>query len=194
MLIREVMTAPAITVTTDTSTRDALRLLDRNQITALPVVDRHGNLVGVLSEADLLQDAVLPEDRPPAAAVRLSTAPPVRRIGEVMTHLVVTVTGDSDLDQAVELMTSTMLKSLPVVDHGRVIGVVSRRDVIHMLATRDQRIRADVAELLRSECPDWLVEVDDGVVRVTGPDNEHQRRIAEVLAGTVTGVVAVHVQ
>jgi CBS domain-containing protein len=80
-----------------------------------------------------------------------------------------------------------------VVDGGKVVGVVSRRDVVHLLARQDDAIRREVDELVRMENDDWLVDVADGVVRVTGPADEHERRVAEVLAGSVTGVVAVRV-
>ncbi len=194
MLIRSLMTSPAVTVSGDTPVGDAMRLLDAHRITALPVVDRDGRLLGVVSEADLLRDAV-PVDAPAGvAALRLSTVTPARRIDELMTNLVISVDADADVDEAIDLMTSTMVKSLPVVLHGRVIGVISRSDVVHLLATRDRRIRDEVQVLLRGECDDCGVDVRDGVVAVTGATSDHERRLAELLAGAVAGVVAVHVR
>jgi osmotically-inducible protein OsmY len=64
---------------------------------------------------------------------------------------------------------------------------------VHVLARRDDSIRAVLEELVRSESADWLVEVTDGVVHIVGPADDHERRIAEVLAGCVVGVVAVRV-
>jgi CBS-domain-containing membrane protein len=124
----------------------------------------------------------------------LSTVTPARRIDELMTNLVISVDADADVDEAIDLMTSTMVKSLPVVLHGRVIGVISRSDVVHLLATRDRRIRDEVLVLLRGECDDCGVDVRDGVVTVTGATSDHERRLAELLAGAVAGVVAVHVR
>ncbi|HEY3001351.1 MAG TPA: CBS domain-containing protein [Kribbellaceae bacterium] len=194
MLIRSLMTSPAVTVSGDTPVGDALRLLDEHRITALPVIDRDGRLLGVVSEADLLRDAV-PVDAPAGIApLRLSTVTPARRIDELMTNLVISVDADADVDEAIDLMTSTMVKSLPVVLHGRVIGVISRSDVVHLLATRDRRIRDEVLVLLRGECDDCGVDVRDGVVTVTGATSDHERRLAELLAGAVAGVVAVHVR
>jgi CBS-domain-containing membrane protein len=186
------MTAPAVTVSPDTTIQEALRLLDDHQITTLPVVDRHGALTGIISEADLLADAGA-LDVPAGSSVRLSIPGAPRRVGELMTRLVVTVSVDGDLDEAVDLMTSTMIKSLPVIENDRVVGVVSRSDIIHLLATRDQRIRRHVTDLLHDES-DWLVDVYDAEVVITGPDGEHERKVAEVLAGSVPGVVAVHVR
>lgn len=85
------------------------------------------------------------------------------------------------------------LKSLPVLLHDRVVGVISRRALLHALATRDQRIRSGLNALLRAESKDWCAEVRDGVATVTGPVDDDQRRIAEALAGTVPGVIAVQV-
>jgi CBS domain-containing protein len=193
MLIRDLMTTPAVTVTAETPIGTALRLLDDRKITAMPVVDKHGVLAGIVSEADLVQDAALLNDRAPVAAVRTMTATPPRRVADVMSHLVATVGADDDLEVATDLMWSTMVKSLPVLSKGRVVGMISRSDVVHLLAGRDDRIRAEVRDLLRAECPDWHVDVHDGVVTVTGPADPHERRLADVLAGTIKGVVAVRI-
>ena len=63
MLVREVMTTRPVTVTPEASTKDALRLLDRHSITAMPVVDPDGVVIGVVSEADLVRDALPPDPR-----------------------------------------------------------------------------------------------------------------------------------
>ncbi len=194
MLVREVMSSPPITVSARTSVRAAVRLLDENGITAMPVVDRDGSIVGVVSEADLVREAVPADGRAHMIPVRVSELPPARTVDEVMSQTPLTVSSGSDLADAVDLMTSTVVKSLPVLDHGRVVGVVSRRDVVHVLARRDEAIRAEVEDLVRSEAADWLVDVDDGVVQVSGPSDEHERRLAEVLAGSVSGVIAVRVR
>ncbi|MGH3355711.1 MAG: CBS domain-containing protein [Nocardioidaceae bacterium] len=193
MLVREVMSSPAFTVSADTSVREALRLLDEHAITALPVVDDADGIVGVVSEADLVREGVLPDVRTHMIPIHVTASAPARTVAEVMTRTVLTVSSASDLADAVDLMTATVVKSLPVVDGGRVVGVVSRRDVVRVLARRDESIRQDVDELVRSERVDWLVEVTDGVVSLAGPVDEHERRLAEALAGSVAGVVAVRV-
>ncbi|HEU4947171.1 MAG TPA: CBS domain-containing protein [Kribbella sp.] len=192
MLIRELMTSPAVTVMAKTPISEALRLLDDHKITAMPVIDGRGDLIGVVSEADLVPDALQLEDRV-QRAVHVSNSR-ARQVFEVMTHLVVSVHGDDELDAAIDLLRSTMVKSLPVVEHGQVVGMISRSDVIHLLAGRDKRIRDDVAELFVNVRPDWQVEVQDGVVKIiTGLSDDDERRRAEALAGTVRGVVAVQV-
>lgn len=193
MLIRNLMTAPAVTVTAETPIGTALRLLDDQKITAMPVVDKNGVLTGIVSEADIVQDATLLNDRVPIAAIRTTTETPPRRVADVMSYLVVTVDADDELGVAVDLMWSTMVKSLPVLEHGRVAGMISRSDVVHLLAGRDDRIRTEVRELLQAESPDWQVDVRDGVVTVVGPADPHERKLADVLAGTVRGVIAVRI-
>ena len=189
MLVREVMTSPAITVTEYTTAREALRLLGECQITALPVVDDDGIVVGVVSEADLL--ALVP-DGPQSDPMR-PDVPVTRRIRELMTHPAVTVGADSEVIEAVKLMRSTVMKSLPVVLNGRIVGVVSRSDLVRVLTHTDDRLRDEVNGLVRAEGVNWLVDVTNGVVTINGPVTERQRREAEAIVRSVTGVVDVRI-
>ena len=195
MLVREVMTPHPVTVHPGTETKTALRLLDEHAVTSMAVVDGDSRIVGVVGEADLVREALPPDPRahmiPPAEDPR-----PARphTVGEVMNRHPVAVHGDTDLSDAVELMTSTAVKSLPVVDgRRRVVGMVSRRDVVHLLARDDQRIEQQVDELYREAGVDWLVRVDDGTVTVQGPDDRSSRVIAISLASTVAGVTDVRI-
>jgi osmotically-inducible protein OsmY len=108
----------------------------------------------------------------------------------------VTVTPDTDLTIVVELATSTGIKSVPVVDsRDRVVGVISRRDIVHMLARSDSRLEQEVdAFLLSTGLGPWLVEVQDGVVELSGPSDEHERTVATILARSVPGVVEVRLR
>jgi CBS domain-containing protein len=182
MLVREVMTPHPVTVHPGTETKTALRLLDEHAVTSMAVVEEDSRIVGVVGEADLVREALPPDPRahmiPPAEDPR-----PARphTVGEVMNRHPVAVHGDTDLSEAVELMTSTAVKSLPVVDgRRRVVGMVSRRDVVHLLARDDERIEQQVDELYREAGVDWLVRVDDGTVTVEGPDDRSSRAIAIV--------------
>jgi len=89
-------------------------------------------------------------------------------------------------------MLARKVSRLPVVDRGRVVGVISRGDIIRLLAREDPRIEAEIDELLRQAGMDWLVEVTDGVAVVEGPADERERELARVLVCTVPGVVGVH--
>src|SRR4051794_15695430 len=149
MLVHEVMTSPAVTVVPRTSLKQAMGLLDAHQITAMPVIDDAGTLLGVVSEADVLRETIPPDRRVHERLVEI-TAPPVHlAVTDVMTHLAITVSPDDDVSQAVELLVDTQVKSLPVVRLGRVIGMISRRDIIAVLARRDELIEAEVDEGLR---------------------------------------------
>ncbi|WP_432479285.1 CBS domain-containing protein [Nocardioides sp. GXQ0305] len=191
MLVRDVMSAPAIGVREETSIKDAIEQLDRNDIAAMPVLDEDGQLVGVVSEADLIGEMVVPDPRAHEVPVRLTKAPLGVRVADVMSTLPLTVTSDTDLARAADLMTSTAVKSLPVVDGGQVVGVVSRRDVIRLLARQDSRIEADVDELFRQAGLDWWVTVEDGIATVDGPAGDRERRLAETLVCTVPGAIGV---
>lgn len=190
MLVTDVMTSPAVTVHLDTPLRRVAHLLDEHAITTLPVVDGHNCLVGVISEADVLLDTV-PQRWSHDAGHPAASGPYVTRVADVMNFRPVTIGPRAELAEVTELMTRTSLKSLPVVDDGVVVGVVSRRDIVRVLARADAEIAAEVARLLRGPDRDWEVHVEDGVVVVSGADDPEQHEVARALAVTVPGVVAV---
>jgi CBS domain-containing protein len=191
MLVREVMTSPVVTVIPGTTVKQAVRLLDEHRITAMPVVDDGGHLVGVVSEADVLRDCLLPGRRTQERLVEISAPQAHLVVTDVMTHLPMSVSPDDDLSQAVELMVDTQVKSLPVVALGRVVGIVSRRDVIAVLARQDALIESEVDEALRVAGLECSVDVDDGVVHLRDEDDPEILRVAQVIAASVPGVVGV---
>jgi CBS domain-containing protein len=193
MLVQEVMSSPVHTATPKTSVKEALRILDDHAITALPVVDATGRLVGVVSEVDLLWGALRSDQRRHELPMRDDLDLP-HLVGDVMTHHPITVEPSTDLADAVDIMMSTAIKSLPVVEEGTIVGIVSRRDVVHALARSDDEIRAEVDDLLRRVEVQWLVDVMDGVVVVDGPETDSQARLATAVAATVAGVVGVEVR
>ena len=193
MLVRDAMSRPAVTVRVDTSLKEATALLDERSFTTLPVVNAESRPVGIVSEADLIAGMVPRDTRlhMVPTATEAHTLPPAS-VGEVMNRHPMTVSEDTDLAEAADLMTSSGVKSLPVLDgHGRVVGVVSRRDIIHLLARPDGEIEAELDDVFRRLDRDWLVEVKDGVVTVTGPVGGGEHAMAVTLAETVAGVTAV---
>lgn len=196
MLVRDAMTERPMTVAPDTPVREARLLLYRHRVTALPVVDAAGRLVGIASEADLIRDALAPDARrlEPVGAVPGPGDHPAR-VHEVYTPHARTVHPDDDLADAVELMTALGIKSLPVLDHqGRLVGIVSRSDVVAVLARDDRVIEEEVVELFRSMGHGaWSVQVEGGVVHVVGPHSPDERSIARVAAANVAGVAEVDV-
>jgi CBS domain-containing protein len=190
------MSNQAITVPLGTTVKSALAVLASAQITSVPVVSASGKLRGIVSEADLIQDAVTADPRLheiPREDVLLDRH---QFVDDVMTTHVLTVGPDSELAEAIELMTSTGVKSVPVVAaNGRVLGVVSRSDVVHMLARADHDLERDVDAALASVgLRDWLVEVNDGTAELVAPARAvDDRGLARVVAGTVPGIVQVHI-
>lgn len=196
MLVQELMTTHAVTVRPDTGVKSALILLDEHDITSLPVVTADGVIVGVVSEADLIRDRVQADPRMHEIPVDDGAASRPRIVAEVMSPHAITVRPETDLTTAIDLTTSTGIKSLPVVDHDdRVVGVLSRRDVVRMMAKSDQRLEEEVdAFLLSTGLTDWLVDVHDGVVELTGGSDRRERTIAAILARAVAGVTEVRVR
>jgi CBS domain-containing protein len=191
MLVREAMATTVITVGPDTTIRAAAALLADHRITTMPVLDDGGALLGVVGEADIVRGALIPDQRSHLLRVPVREGPEVTYVGEVMTTTPVTVRPDADLAEAVRTMTEHGFKSLPVTEDAHVVGMVSRTDVVTQLARRDDRVRAEVGELLRDEGVDWRFDVVDGVVTVEGPSGEPDRRLAESLVASVRGVVGV---
>lgn len=196
MLVREIMSDQAITVPVGTTVKTALTLLASAGITSLPVVSASGELRGIVSEADLIRDGVSADARLheiPQENVQVDRS---QFVDDVMTTHVMAVNMDYDLAEAVELMTLTGVKSVPVVDaDGKVRGMVSRSDVVRMLARADHDLERDVdAALAAVGLRDWLVEVNDGTVELVAPDRGvDDRGLARVVAGTVPGVLDVHI-
>jgi CBS domain-containing protein len=146
------MTSPAVTITPLDDVAEAARVLDRLNITSLPVVDEDKRLLGIIGEADIIGGL---------RAHGLGNATPhwrveATRIQDVLTRRVVTAQADDDLASVVETMSGMALKSLPVLLHGRVVGMVSRRDVVRALARGD--LDASPEEELTSACEDLRPE------------------------------------
>jgi CBS domain-containing protein len=178
------MASPVVTVAPDAALKEVASLLVERRINAVPVVDAGDRLIGIVSEADLLSL----ETGQVAAA---GGAPP-HSAGEVMRQSVYTVTGDTDATAAARLMLRHRLKSVPVVDADQVVGMVTRRDLLRLLARSDEDIRADLERRVAQELEALrhaVVEVRDGVVTVDadGPC----RQLVEQLARAVPGVVEV---
>lgn len=195
MLVKEAMAREPITVTARTSIKEALRQLSGHAITAMPVVDAKGRLRGIVSESDLLQDLIARDPRALERPITVEPLYPPVTVGDVYTRSVVWVAPDDDVATAVELMTATGAKSLPVLDDRRqLLGILSRSDIVRALARSDERIAADVSLLLDSVGhDDWLVEVEDGVVSITGPADAGALSLARVLVRTSPGVVDVRI-
>jgi CBS domain-containing protein len=112
----EIMTTPVVTVPPDTPTGEIAETLGRHRISAVPVVDEAGGVVGLVSEYDLL-------------------AKPGLTAREVMTTTVVSVTEDTDIADVRHLLVDRRIRRVPVLAAGRLVGIVSRSDVVALMAT-----------------------------------------------------------
>lgn len=193
MLVREIMTAPALSIHREADLDEALRIMAEKKITALPVVDEDDHLVGVLSEIDLLRRAVEPDHRAHAIPVQESEPLP-KTVGEIMTPRPRSTTEGADVADLIRLFTTSSYKSLPVVRGDQLIGVVSRSDVIRALWRKDDELLDDLTAVFHDYGQDhWKLTVDHGVVEVTGTGSARERDIAAAIAHSVIGVRRVHV-
>jgi CBS domain-containing protein/LmbE family N-acetylglucosaminyl deacetylase len=194
MLVREVMSAPVVTVSHIATVKQAIRLLYERNITAAPVVDGHERVVGIVSEMDLLRDEFEADPRAFVRPVADPQGPPPRRVDELMTHQVMTVRETTDAAELVDLMMTTGVKSVPVLRGTRLVGMVSRRDLMGVLARSDERIKHDVVEALTeydNGGSPWEVTVRDGIVELRGRADVATEHIADVITRTIPGVLRV---
>jgi CBS domain-containing protein len=194
MRIEDVMSSPVVTVTPDTTIKQAAALLVQRGFNALPVVDGT-KLVGIVTEADLVPLESRPDPRSHILPLPADRAPVPHIVTEVMTRKVITLPPEEDAARAAHLMLRRSLRSIPVTAGGQVVGMVTRRDLLRVLARHDDEIRRELVTLLADELPDACVTVTvaDGIVTLgfrswLGP---RDRRIAELLASTVPGVLSV---
>jgi CBS domain-containing protein len=216
MKAKDVMTEHVITVAPDASIVEALQLMLQNKISGLPVMDNGGNLVGIVSEGDFLRRSETGTERRRSRWVELILGPGTiakdyvhshaRRIDEVMTANVETVSEDAGLEDVVALMEKRRVKRVPVMRGTKLVGIISRANLLHALATlapkvepgakSDETIRVAVmAELDRqSWAPRRMIDVvvRNGTVELWGTViDPEQRDAARVVAETVPGVKAV---
>ncbi len=211
-----VMTPDVVSVPPDASVGTAAQLMLQKRISGVPVIDERGHLVGILSEGDFLRRAETGTGRrrprwieffmgPGRLAdeyVRLSG----RKVRDVMTHEVRTVPPDAPLEQVVRLMERHNVKRVPVVDGGKVVGIVTRANLLHAVASfadeiaplsaADAAIRDRLLAALKDQ--PWApvtaidVTVRNGVVRLAGIiTDERQRQALRVAAENIAGVKGV---
>jgi CBS domain-containing protein len=193
MRVRDVMSSPVVTVAPDTHLKEVADLLVRHEVSAVPVVE-DGALVGIVSEADLVPLELAPDPRAHLAPVREPPPGVPRVVAEVMTREVVALPEGADASEAGRLMLERRIKSIPVVQGRRVVGIVARRDLLKVLARGDEEIAGDLRALLEEELgppSPYRVTVRDGVVELTGPPDPTVRRLATLLVRGVPGVVEV---
>jgi CBS domain-containing protein len=195
MFARDVMTSPVVTVTADTRVKRAAGLLATGGYTALPVVDENERLVGVVSEADIVRGR-FPRDPRSRITGGYEPAPATTAtVGEVMSTDVVSVSPTTDVVDLVAMMLEHGMRSIPVTDRTRLVGIVTRRDLVRAFARDDEAIAAAVRHRLAAYggSDRWTVEVTDGEVSIHDQfDDPTDRHVAVVLAQSVPGVISAH--
>ena len=179
MRAHDIMTSPVITVTADVPIREAAALAVCHGFTALPVVD-DGRLVAIVTEADLLRGRFVADG---------SADAPVR---EVMSTPVYGMDPDAPAALLARAMVEHGVRCVPIVEDARLVGVVTRRDLVRALARTDDAIAADVRERLDAYGGpgSWSVSVHDGRVVLRSPFvDERSSRVVAALAEAVPGVM-----
>lgn len=182
--VRDVMTTDVVSTHGDTPAREALDTMDAHHVSALPVVDNHEHVVGMVARTDLIPD--------------VGSDALTKDVEHLMSMPVWTVAPTTTLPVAAKRMHLGKIKRLPVTGGGgRLVGIVSATDLLRVFGRLDTEIREDVLEVV-GHTTRWIdrepvhVVVRDGVVTLVGTlDRRSTVLVAERLASTVPGVVSV---
>jgi CBS-domain-containing membrane protein len=158
------------------------------------VVDAEGALVGIVSEADMLPIEARPDPRTQATPPAPTAGKAPRTVADVMTRDVLTVTPNSEVSQAARIMLEAGVKRLPVVRGPRVVGIVSRGDLLKVIGRRDIDIETEIESRLGELglVPGrGAVRVAGGVATIELNDEGAAHKLAESMALTVPGVLEV---
>ncbi|MFF7451562.1 MULTISPECIES: CBS domain-containing protein [unclassified Streptomyces] len=207
--VSSVMTTEVVRATYGTTFKEVARLLGDHRISGLPVVDEDERVIGVISETDLLlRQAETPDPYEPKKRFRLATLTRAgrrrtakaraRTAGQLMSEPPVTVSADDTIVEAARTMARHRIERLPVLDEEeRLVGIVTRRDLLQVFLRPDAEIRAEVIDkvLVRAL---WLpprgidVAVTEGVVTLSGQmERKSETEIAVSMTRQMDGVVAV---
>jgi CBS domain-containing protein len=216
MKASDVMSRNILSVGRDATIAEAIRLMLDNQISGLPVIDAAGRLVGILTEGDLLRRSETGTERHRPRWLEILMGPGRlageyvrthgRKVEEIMTRDLVSVTPDTPLDEIVALMERRRIKRVPVLDGDTPVGIVSRADLLRALARSlevqpvavagddeiRERILAELAKVSWVPHDGLAITVTDGVVGLDGVIlDEKERDALRVAAENVPGVRAV---
>jgi CBS-domain-containing membrane protein len=216
MNAREVMTTKVISIGSDAPVIQAIRLMLQNHISGLPVVDQTGAPVGMVTEGDFLRRGELGTQRQRNRWLEFLLGPGRladeyvhargRKVGDVMTRELVTVSEYTPLEEVVSQMERHRIKRLPVVRDGALVGIVTRANIMHALVSLANDAKSPVAgddaairQQILDECarqswaPMTNVVVRNGVVELWGTITDERERGALIIAAeNVPGVRTVH--
>jgi CBS domain-containing protein len=212
----DVMSSRVISIAPEATVLQAIELMLDNRISGLPVIDGTGALVGILTEGDFLRRTEMGTERKPARWLQLLVGPDRlagdyvrshgRKVEEVMTRDPITVSEDTPLDEVVRIMERQRIKRLPVMRKETVVGIISRANLLHALASMsrdlpaaaksDVEIRQRLADELARQpwAPIALIDlvVKNGVVELWGNITKlEQEEALKVCAENIPGVKSV---
>ena len=217
MKARDVMTLAVYTVKPTASVKDVARLFMQRRISAVPVVDDQGKIVGIVSEGDLLHRSEISTQRRHPWWLDLMVRDEVldaeeyikahaKQVADIMTRNVITAEPDTPLQEIAEILEKYTIKRLPIVRDGRLVGIVSRANLVQAIATSgssldvplsDTTIREQLLTHLNKQ--DWAhtallnVTVNGGVVDLWGfIESDTERKAIRVAAEATPGVRAVN--
>lgn len=220
MQAKDVMTTPVLSVEPNATILQAIRTMLQRRISGLPVIDKDGHLVGMVTEGDFLRrvETGTQRQRPrwlefvigPGRLADEYTRSHSRRVSEVMTSDPITVAEDAPLDDIVKLMEKRRIKRIPVVRRKQVVGIITRANLIQAIAsavpeprteasTDDAAIRVRLLAELEKQAwaPAAFINpiVKDGVVELWGTiTDERERQAIRVATENIPGVKAVRDQ
>jgi CBS domain-containing protein len=212
-----VMTSNVVTVGENASVQDVALVLLQNQISAVPVIDRMGNMVGIVSEGDLMRRPESETEKRRSPWLELLSSKQAlaaefvkmhsRRVTDVMTRGVITATPDTPVAEIASLLEKNGIKRVPILRGGKLVGIVSRANLLHGLASLKNNASKSVASdaairdrlLARIQNQPWTrptlinVIVQDGIAELWGiVASQAERNAVRVLAEVTTGVRAVN--
>jgi CBS domain-containing protein len=216
MRAHQIMTHSVATVAPDATILEAANIMLRRHVSGLPVVDAAGQLVGIVSEGDFIRRSEIGTQRKRGRWLKFLLGAGTaatdyvheygRKISDVMTSEPLTVTEDATLEEIVTLMETNGIKRLPVMKGDKLVGIVSRANLLQAVASLareipdptadDDHIRSRVIAAIEKN--DWSpfglnVIVRDGIVHLSGVvTEERSRQAAMVAAQNVAGVQKVH--
>jgi len=216
MRTHQIMTRKVISVATDASIVEAANIMLENHVSGLPVIDEAGRLVGIVSQGDFIRRAEIGTQRKRDRWLKFLLGPGKaasdfvhergRKVGEIMTPEPFTVTEDTTLEDIVELMERYNVKRLPVVRGDKLVGIVTRSNLLQAVSELARDVPDPTADddhmrnhiIASIEKTDWApyglsVIARNGNVHLSGViTNEQSRQAAIVAAENVSGVKKVH--
>lgn len=215
MKARDVMVSPVVTAKPSNSAKELAQIFTLHRISAVPVMDDAGKIVGIVSEGDLMRRADLGTEKRHSwwLSAFISTdmlaaeyvEARARKVSDLMTTNVITASPDTPLDEIATLLESNSIKRVPIVANGRLVGIVSRANLVQALASAAPGLEIPLSDsairdrlLAHVKAQPWAhlslsnITVVDGVVSLWGMvPSEIEKRAFRVAAEQTTGVRSV---